>query len=225
MARWVITDIHGCNKTFVGLIDHLELEEQDTLYLLGDYIDRGPDSKGVLDIITTLQHNGVDIRCLRGNHEQMMLSACKGELPEANWLMNGGHATLDSFGVERLDEVPESYMDMMEQMGYYFELDDYLLVHAGFNTDAPDPFADTHSMLWIRGHDFEPEKVGNKPVVHGHTPIPFTAVKAMVQRPDSPLINLDNGCVYKGQRDGMGRLCAFELNERRLVTLENLDFA
>lgn len=224
MARWAITDIHGCNKTFVGLVDHLELEEDDQLYLLGDYIDRGPDSKGVFDTIFNLESNGINVHCLRGNHEQMMLETFNGELAESNWMLNGGHSTLDSFGVERVQEVSDKYISFLKQLPYYFELEEYVLVHAGLNTDTASPFEDKHAMLWIRGHEHDPAAINHKTVVHGHTPIPYEKVKDQVEQQNSPLINLDNGCVYKGKRDGMGKLCALELNERRLISLENQDF-
>ena len=70
MHRFAISDIHGCAKTFEALLDRIALSTQGELYLLGDYLDRGPDSKGVLDLIFRLQREGYAVHCLRGNHEQ-----------------------------------------------------------------------------------------------------------------------------------------------------------
>src|SRR5450759_5853294 len=99
--RYAIADIHGCCKTFQALIEKLQIKGSDHLYLLGDYIDRGLDSKGVLDTIMNL---GCKVVSLMGNHEDMWLraSAKMGDpvLCDANinvWMENGGQATLKSF--------------------------------------------------------------------------------------------------------------------------------
>lgn len=77
MKKYAITDIHGCNKTFQALLDKIAFTTADALYLLGDYIDRGPDSKGVFDTIFNLQETGHSVHCLRGNHEAMFLDSLK----------------------------------------------------------------------------------------------------------------------------------------------------
>ncbi len=69
MRKLAIGDIHGCNKTFKALLDQINLSKDDELTLLGDYIDRGPDSKGVIDTIINLQSSGYQVRALRGNHD------------------------------------------------------------------------------------------------------------------------------------------------------------
>jgi len=75
MKKYVISDIHGCAKTFKALVDRISFSREDELYLLGDYIDRGPDSKGVIDHIWDLLETGYTVHCLTGNHEQMFLHA------------------------------------------------------------------------------------------------------------------------------------------------------
>ena len=73
MNRYAIGDIHGGSQTLIALIRKIAPRRDDRVYLLGDYIDRGPDSKGVIDTIIRLQEAGCDIRPLRGNHEDMLI--------------------------------------------------------------------------------------------------------------------------------------------------------
>ncbi|PIQ21920.1 MAG: serine/threonine protein phosphatase, partial [Cytophagales bacterium CG18_big_fil_WC_8_21_14_2_50_42_9] len=148
--RYTISDIHGCANTFRHLVNEvIQLKPTDELFLLGDYIDRGPDSKGVIDFIQELQKSGIQVRTLSGNHEAMMLDALEDPEYFNHWMLNGGKQTLASFGVKSIREIPQSYWLFLRQLEYYIELEDYLLVHAGFNFKAEDPFTDTHSMLWI----------------------------------------------------------------------------
>lgn len=90
---FVIPDIHGCCRTFRQLLFHrLELQKTDTLYLLGDYIDRGPDSKGVIDTILELQRDGYDVQAIKGNHEEMLIETFESGSDESlmNWMENWG---------------------------------------------------------------------------------------------------------------------------------------
>ena len=96
MRRFAISDIHGCIKTFKTLVDRIEFSKEDTLYLLGDYIDRGPDSKGVIDHIWKIQEEGYRVHCLRGNHEQMLLE----ELKNIKFWYQGEPAMLKSFNAK-----------------------------------------------------------------------------------------------------------------------------
>ena len=86
MKQYAIGDIHGCSKTFKELLDKIGLIEGDELYLLGDYIDRGPDSKGVIDTIFELREKGFKVICLRGNHESMLLDALKNREEQKNFM-------------------------------------------------------------------------------------------------------------------------------------------
>ena len=91
-----ISDIHGFNKTFHALLDKVGLTKDDQLFILGDNIDRGPDSKGILDTIIKLQQDGYGIKCILGNHEEMMLKAHYNPSQSDLWLLNGGNTTLKS---------------------------------------------------------------------------------------------------------------------------------
>src|ERR1700721_350669 len=98
--RWVIPDIHGCHKTFKKLVSRLELnKEEDQLFLLGDYIDRGPNSRKVIKFIMKLRTEGFIVRTLKGNHEDLMLLSIQDPHLISLWHQNGGLATLKSFKV------------------------------------------------------------------------------------------------------------------------------
>ena len=219
MRRFAVSDIHGCVQTFQDLLLSIQLSEADVLYLLGDFIDRGPDTQGVIDTILDLREAGFKVQCLRGNHEQMFLDALKGgERQKAAFLVNGGTETLRSFGVSSVEEVPLRYVHFMEALPYYIDLSDYLLVHAGFNGNTGDPLLDLDSMLWIRNWYFsiDPYWLGKKKIVHGHTPIGKEAIQGMCGHlSEAQVLNIDAGCVFKRIPD-MGHLCAFDLDTHQL---------
>ena len=223
MRRFAISDIHGCCKTFRELVDNqLQIRQEDKLYVLGDYIDRGPDSKGVIDYILELQSEGYQVECLKGNHEEMMVNALEYTNLSSIWMRNGGNTTMDSFGVDRLIDIPQKYWDFISQLKYYIELDDYLLVHAGFNFQSDNMFEDRHAMLWIRRwHDEIDEKVLNgKTIVHGHTPISTLEIRQMAS--EGKAVDIDAGCVYH-PRYPYGYLCALNLDDRSITLVPNIE--
>lgn len=228
MRKIAISDIHGCNDTFQRLLEKLALTASDTLYLLGDYIDRGPDSKGVIDTIFLLQQQGLTVQCLRGNHEQMMLDAVDGgddELMDL-WLDNGGIATLESFVVNGKPNVADEYFTFLENLDLYVEVDEFILVHAGLNFNMPLPFADEDAMLWIRDwyEDLNRSWLGDRIIVHGHTPMPKEEIQTQFKNLDKlPILDIDGGCVHKGKRRGVGYLVAFDMTNRELYFQDNIE--
>ena len=179
MRKIAFTDLHGCNKTFLTLLEQVTPEFGDQLFFLGDYIDRGPDSKGVIDEIISLQERGYEVQCLRGNHEQMLLDCLQNPQDLYFWLANGGAETMASFQANRIEEIPGHYLEWFEQLAYYLEVDEYILVHAGLNFKKENPFEDLESMLWIRewyediNHDWLQDRI----IIHGHTPVSTSMVK------------------------------------------------
>lgn len=214
--RYVISDIHGCNKTLRALIlDRISLSKHDQLYLLGDYVDRGPDSKGVLDFIMELKEKGIDLRIIRGNHDQLMLDSLSEIRNYQNWLFNGAENTLRSFKKENPSDIPQKYFDFIHAMEYYVELEDAYLVHAGFNFKSRNVFEDVEAMMNIRKMSIDNNIVRHKKIIHGHTPQPLSEIRKSVDSGWQE-INIDNGCVF-GQVEGYGCLVALELNEMKLV--------
>lgn len=221
MSRYAISDIHGCARTFRYLVEYkLNLQPTDELYLLGDYIDRGPDSKGVIDFILELRAAGFAVTTLMGNHEQMLLQA-KDEPGHAiqNWLSNGGKATLESFNIKLPSEMPDKYVSFFLKLEFYKAFDDYLLVHAGFNFAVPNPFQDYEAMLWIRNFEADEKFTKSRIIVHGHTPTIVSSILANTTPPLPKAINIDGGCVYN-HRPGLGKLIALNLDTLE-VTMED----
>ncbi len=218
--RFVIPDIHGCARTFRALVeDVIRLKPMDSLYLLGDYIDRGPRSKDLLDKILELSAEGHNIHALRGNHEEMLLNSDKSLDDFHLWIMNGGRTTLDSFGVESASEIPSSYLNFLTQLQNFIVLEEFVLVHACLNFENPDPFADREAMLWARQCEVDTSRLGNRKLINGHTPV---TRKALLKGLNTSRIMLDNGCVYKGYA-GLGSLAALELNSMSVCFQENID--
>jgi len=224
--RYAITDIHGCAKTFRTLIrDVIKLQLEDVLFLLGDYVDRGPDSKGVLDFIFDLQDQGFQVHCLKGNHEEMMLQSLTHEAQYMNWLKHGGRETLKSFGVHEIQEVPAPYFEFIRKLPHYEQMDDYILVHAGLNFRIGDPLSDPTSMLWIRPWDVDVDHqwLNGRIILHGHTPVDQQIIEYQLENAETnSLIDLDNGC-FRTEDPGKGQLCAFNLDTRELFFQANLD--
>ncbi|WP_205501310.1 metallophosphoesterase [Rufibacter psychrotolerans] len=221
MARYAISDIHGCLVTFKTMVEEvLQLQPQDHLYLLGDYINKGPDSKGVLDYIFSLQQQGYRLTCLRGNHDQLLLYAVdKGE--HTVWLTpEDKQKTLENFGVTRFSDIPSIYISFIRSLPLLVLLDDYVLVHAGLDFTLPNPLLTSNHLLLNTKH-MQPTwaKLGSRKLLHGHLPVPRSTIERAVNK-KKPALNLDAGCVYY-KNDQFGQLCAFNLDKIELFFLSN----
>jgi serine/threonine protein phosphatase 1 len=215
-----IGDIHGCSKTFRKLVtDEIGFRKTDGIYCVGDYIDRGTDSKGVIDFILELREHQYMIHTLRGNHEQMLLDSEKGGDAFSLWMMNGGGVTLKSFDALSVNDLKPVYKDFFRQTGYFIQGKDFIVVHAGLNFNAPDPLEDKESMLWIRDFQVDKAYLDGKLLIHGHTPMNNDAIRS--QDFKSPF-NIDGGCVYKNNEE-LGNLFALNLHERKLLEVPNID--
>lgn len=215
-----IGDIHGCSKTFKKLVtEEIGIGKSDRIYCIGDYIDRGNDSKEVIDFILELRNNNYQIYTLRGNHEQMLLESRTSSQAFSLWLMNGGDTTLRDFNVESVDEMDPVYIDFFNSTEYYVHEKDFIAVHAGLNFTADDPLEDKNSMLWIRDFQISSSYPGNKLLIHGHTPMNRDFIRS--QNFVSPF-NVDGGCVYN-YVEGMGSLFALNFYEHKLIEVRNID--
>ncbi|NCA76504.1 MAG: serine/threonine protein phosphatase [Alphaproteobacteria bacterium] len=233
--RWVIADIHGHSLTLKTLVsDLIKPEPQDELYFLGDYIDRGPDSRGVIDFIRYLEDGVCRVIPLKGNHEDMMVeiydSAVKNRHGGLNascrydyssWVAMGARNTLESFQVDSITDVPSSYIDWMRKLSNHTISGDVIMMHAGLNFRIEDPFADRQAMSWIREFEVIPERIGRRRLIHGHVPVCLDRIKNNVRNPDCLSIDLDNG-IYLHGREGYGNLVALELNSMELAVQRNL---
>lgn len=212
---FAIGDIHGCFDSLKELVENkLQLKKSDKVILLGDYIDRGDKSKEVIDYIIELQEQGFDIIPLMGNHETLLLDAFENEKNTSKWIQNGGNETLESFGLASLKDIDLKYITFFEELKYYYSLDDFLFVHAGFNDNVVNPFSDFYTMLWKCKESYNNPLLTDKTIVHGHNPIRVTRCNASVESKHS-VINIDTGCVYL-DKDDFGRLTAYECNAREI---------
>jgi serine/threonine protein phosphatase 1 len=220
--RFVATDLHGCFHTFRHLVEQeLQLRPDDTLYLLGDYVNKGPDSGGVLEYLMRLQELGFQIHCLRGNHDQELLDAAHGR-HEKMWVTEAERAmTLASFGVQQVEAIPAKYLAWLDALPYELELPDYVLVHAGYNFALPPAQmrTDYQTMLNTKYFVFDPTRLAGKRLLHGHVPTPLAQVQAQVAA-RAGAIGLDTGCVYRHNLE-LRHLAALNLDTWELHLVEN----
>ena len=218
MSRsFAIGDIHGCAKTLRKmLLEEIRIQKQDRIYCLGDFVDRGRDSKGVIDFILEMREKGFKIHTLRGNHEQMMMDSAGSMENFMLWIKNGGDATLKSFGITSYHDLQPAYKNFLHRTKFVISSGDYLLVHAGLNFHSPDPFEDREAMLWIRDFYIDPHQLGNRTILHGHTPRPLPVILSQ----QGMAINLYGGCVYNLLHE-YGNLVAWNMTERKFVVVRN----
>ena len=218
--KFAIGDIHGCFHTFKALLtETLSIQKSDEIYCVGDYVDRGNDSKKVIDFIIDLRLQGYQIHTLRGNHEQMMLDSTIDLERLVLWLKNGGEETLKSFGIASVKELPETYLTFLNETKLFIATNKHIFVHAGLNFRIDDPFTDEESMLWTRDEYFDKAKINNRILIHGHTPISF---KAIYKQRNPNRLNIDNGCVYD-YIPGLGNLIALSLHDMKFTALKNIE--
>jgi serine/threonine protein phosphatase 1 len=222
--RYVTTDVHGCLHTLRRLVeDKLGLAKTDELYLLGDYINKGPDSRGVLDYLMHLQASGYRVHCLRGNHEQEMLDAARHRW-RLTWLARSSRRdTLRSFGVLRVSSIPRPYLDWLEALPYEFELPDFMLVHAGYNFALPpaEMRQDHATMLNTKKFVFDASRLGGRHLLHGHVPTPAKRVRQLAAARAGAVV-LDSGCAYRHNPE-LRHLSALNLDTWELVQVENCE--
>jgi len=210
---FAIGDVHGCADELKRLLDALPLGADDTIVFVGDYIDRGPDSRAVLDLVLEVRARpDVMTICLKGNHEDMCLDYLGrgGHWGDA-WSMNGGGATLRSYGIDQrlagaevAAHLPRGHLTLLDGLDHSFTADGHLFVHAGIRPDRSLEQQQDEDLLWIRDEFIAAPHALPYTVVFGHTPQRLVLA-------DLPYkIGIDTGCVYGG------RLSALEMQERVL---------
>lgn len=205
-----IGDIHGCNGLLKQLLDRIHIDPiADTPIFIGDYVDRGPEVRGVIDTLLDLKETCPNLICLRGNHESMFLNYYLEGRDEDRFLSNGGQQTLDSYGITfdgagKGRGLPENHLRFLTSLPLSHETDEYFFVHAGLRPGIAIADQLPEDMLWIRhefinsGWDF------GRTVVFGHTPL----YKPLIEKKK---IGIDTGAVYGG------RLTCIELPSRKIT--------
>jgi serine/threonine protein phosphatase 1 len=202
---FVIGDIHGCLSKVQLLMDRIDPQAgRDQLIFLGDYIDRGDDSRGVLDYLLQVQEQFPNTIFLMGNHEKMFMDFLSG-IDRSLFLCNGGDSTIRSYAggmqnlwsrmqgmsdEELLDQlIPEHHRDFLQELHPYHETEDYIMVHAGLRGGISLEQQSLEDLVWIREEFIFSEEDYGKRVIFGHTPF----VRPLIL-PNK--IGIDTGAVY-----------------------------
>jgi serine/threonine protein phosphatase 1 len=168
-AIYAIGDIHGRFDLLQRALQEVARDSAAsvTIVFLGDYIDRGPQSREVVDCLMRGPESAGDRWiCLKGNHEAMAVRAYRAERNRGHWLSNGGDETLESFG----GTLPANVVDWFDRLPLCYETEEHFFVHAGIMPGVPLAAQDEETMLWIRGRFLDDVSDHTKHVVHGHTP-------------------------------------------------------
>lgn len=201
-----IGDIHGCSVALNALLEAISPAPDDTIVTLGDYVDRGPDSKAVIDQLLALEAQ-CKLVALQGNHEEMMLDVVRGGEPPFRWLQYGGVDTLDSYRFAGdMKVIPEEHLRFFSNMVDYFETDNHFFVHANYDPDLPLAEQGKHALRWLKLTEVTPTPhVSGKKAVVGHTHDRGGEIFDI-----GHLVCIDTHCY------GKGWLTALEVNEGTL---------
>jgi serine/threonine protein phosphatase 1 len=217
VRTFAVGDIHGHLKKLQAVLAHVRqrAEPGDTLLFIGDYVDRGPDSRGVIDLVRELANGGWDgpVVTLKGNHEALMLDylSPKPAFDPFVWLENGGEETIASYTgdghtIRWEHHVPAEHRDFLEGLKTWYEDEHAIYVHAGLDPGKRPEEVGEDILLWIRDEFILSPYRWEKPVVFGHTPqhdrprFPVLSVSRLPWRPlNRPeKIGIDTGAAYGG---------------------------
>lgn len=190
-------DVHGSLAKLRALVARCEEAAAGTpltFVFLGDYIDRGPDSAGVVRYLMELQSGwGERFIALKGNHEAIALEVRDGICPADIWLGQGGDATLRSFGVARALDLPEAVLSWFRSLPVTYDDGRRFFVHGGVNPQRPLETQQERDLIWIREPFLSDRRDYGRLIVHGHTPLETGEPDLRPNR-----LNLDTGAVFGG---------------------------
>ncbi|KAA0971741.1 serine/threonine protein phosphatase [Aureimonas fodinaquatilis] len=217
-VTYAIGDVHGCFDELRALeqqiiIDAANFPGDKLIIMLGDYVDRGPASSGVIDHLMQPPPQGFVRFCLAGNHELMMLDYLEGRVRLAEWLGYGGAQTLASYGVDvsQYDQtaagqealnvlvrknIPLAHLQFLKSLAVFIEAPGYLFVHAGLMPNIPLEKQGDTLLTTIRSEFYSQSHLLDRLVVHGHTPVEQPIYEAN-------RVNLDTGACLTGRLTGM----------------------
>jgi diadenosine tetraphosphatase ApaH/serine/threonine PP2A family protein phosphatase len=212
---YAIGDIHGRLDLLGLLLASIEADAaqsqstRKTLIFLGDYVDRGPDSRGVIEALLNDLPQDFDAHFLKGNHEALLLKFLEDASCLRHWLVNDAKSTMRSYGMDvnalESENAPaeawrgafaaalsESHRHFFQTLALMTTFGDYLFVHAGLRPGIPIEAQDERDLIWIRHEFLDSEDDFGKFVVHGHTPVSLPEVR-------SNRIDIDTGAVFSGR--------------------------
>lgn len=228
---YAVGDIHGCadslralHSAILGDVERARCERLVAVYV-GDYVDRGPDPRDVVDVLIEEPLPGFESVHLIGNHEAFLIGFLEDWGAAMSWLMNGGHATCISYGVDPLaapddtdrlawlqraliERIPSSHRTFFGNLRHSHVEGDYLFVHAGIRPGTAVDGQDPDDLLWIREPFLSSDEDFGKVVVHGHTPRDAPEVRAN-------RIGIDTGACFGGRLTAL----VLEEDERRFLQI------
>jgi len=216
---YAIGDVHGRLDLLEDMIGQVERDDrargsaQTQIILLGDLVDRGPDSAGVVERLIGLAETRGNVRFILGNHEEIFLRALDGDIESLRLFVRiGGRETILSYGVSEQDyergdyaellalvqaHVPERHITFLKEFEDRIEIGDYVFVHAGLRPGVPIEEQRRADMRWIRSSFLDSDAEFGKLVVHGHS-----ISEEIVERPNR--IGLDTGAFATGKLSALG---------------------
>lgn len=174
ILTYCIGDIHGCFSKLQALVNRCIDDAAGTptrFIFLGDYIDRGPQSRETVDYLIGLQRACPDdVICLKGNHEDMALAAHDDDAWTDNWLANQGQSTLQTYKISSPRDLPPAHIRWLRSLPTSYRDPHRFYVHAGIHPECPLQAQDEFDLLWIREPFLSSAKQFGPYIVHGHTP-------------------------------------------------------
>ena len=213
----IIGDVHGCFDTLYTLVEEqIQLQQGDQLIFLGDLINRGTDSKKVLDYLMQLELE-YEVYCIKGNHEHNLLTA-----------YDCGMDFFDEFLHEyNSDDLMAGdlpmYLDFCARMPYYIETSTHIFSHMGFSPKQPRPITDTRAYFHSQSLSISETSIHNKIQIQGHISMSLSQISKEVEGRPS-ILNIDAGCYYNTV-DGLGYLCALDTKDNLLYVQKNIEKA
>jgi serine/threonine protein phosphatase 1 len=209
---FVVGDLHGCNEELEQLLDAIEPTDRDRICFLGDYVDRGPSPRGVIERLLRLSNEGPSCVFLKGNHEDMLLSylVFEGRYCEA-FIVNGGDANIDIYGIGPVEgaaaaeRMPPDHLEFLRSLQLSARFGDFLCVHAGVRPSVSLEEQSDEDLLWIREEFIEVEHSFGCVILYGHTPQRTLRVHLPFK------LGLDTGLVYGNL------LSCFELESKEII--------
>lgn len=165
----IVGDIHGCDRALEALLELAEWRSDGPLICVGDLIDRGPNTRGVLDRLLDLGRHG-PVTIVRGNHEEMFLDALAGGPWTDAWRRHGGLEMLGSYGAARPEEIPENHVALLQTSVDFVELPGAVIVHAAVDPTRPLAEQTAHTLRWQRLDKHAPPHPSGRTVICGHSP-------------------------------------------------------
>ena len=188
---YAISDIHGCAHLLEPMLRVIDADMTHSRpchaieVFMGDYIDRGPDTRSTLEVLIERSRRGNAV-FLKGNHEALLMKVFEDPLLFENWITVGGAQTLMSYGLTPPDlkrkdpesilrdlirEMPTEHLEFLDNLRLSFSCGDFFFVHAGVRPGVPLTEQNAHDLLWIREEFLRSEAQFGKYIVHGHTPV------------------------------------------------------